>query len=131
MPCPECGEETAEATVPGDLASYLPDDRPGIALCTRCLAVTPVDDPPADLPAFDAITDAFPREPENALPIVLMLALLDSLALYRSELDSLAEIAERRGVDPLLVLNRLAADSALEPGFDLDRRRHQLAQLLS
>lgn len=131
MSCPACGEQTVEAPVPAALASHLPDDRPGIALCTHCLAVSPVDDPPADLPAFDAIADAFPTDPKKALPVVLMLALLDSLALYRSELDTLAGIAERRGVDSLLVLDRLAADPTLEPGFDLDRRRHQLAQLLS
>jgi hypothetical protein len=129
--CPDCGEETVKAPVPQAFAAYLPDDRPGIALCTHCLSVSPIDDPPSELPAFDAVAAGFPRDPEKALPIVLMLALLDSLALYRSELDTLAEITERRGVDPLLVLDRLAADQSLEPGFDLDRRRHQLAQLLS
>lgn len=131
MTCPDCGGETVEAPVPQSFTSYLPDDRPGIALCTQCLAVSPIDEPPSKLPAFDAVSDAFPRDPEKALPIVLMLALLDSLALYRSELDDLAATAERRGVDPLLVLDRLASDPTLDPGFDLEKRRHQLAQLLS
>lgn len=131
MTCPDCGGETVEAPVPPAFTSYLPDDRPGLALCTHCLAVWPLDDPPSELPAFDAVAEAFPSDPQKALPVVVMLALLDSLALYRSELDTLAEVAERRGVDPLLVLDRLAGDPTLDPGFDLDRRRHQLAQLLS
>jgi hypothetical protein len=38
--------------------------------------------------------------------------------------------AERGGVDPLLVLDRLHAQGGVQPDFDLDRRRHQLEQLL-
>lgn len=100
-------------------------------LCTRCLHVDPLDDPPEDVPNFQTVSTAFPSSPERALTIVVILALLDSVALYRSELDAVATIAEKRGVDTLLVLDRLAGDPALDPGFDLQRRRHQLAQLLS
>lgn len=120
-----------EAPVPPDLQEYLPDARPGLALCEHCLTVMPVDGPPADLPSFTSVSEALPRDPERAVPVVLMLALLDSLALYRTELDALATVAERRGIDPLLVLDRLANDASLEPTFDIARRRDQLAQVLS
>lgn len=131
MTCQVCGSETVSAGVPDELRQYLPDDRPGVALCTHCLSVTPVDDPPEDLPDFTRVSAAFPGDPDRALPVVLVLALLDSLALYRAELDELAAITERRGVDPLLVLDRLGSDPALEPAMDIDRRRDQLAQLLA
>lgn len=131
MTCQKCGSETVIAAVREDLLQYLPDDRPGVALCTHCLSVTPVDDPPEELPDFTRVSAAFPGDPDRALPVVLVLALLDSLALYREELDELAGVAERNGVDPLLVLDRLAGDTALDPAMDIDRRRDQLAQLLS
>lgn len=131
MDCPECGAATLAFPVPADLRGFLPDDRPGAALCTSCLAVTPEDDPPGELPDFRSVSDAFPREPERAVVVAVMLALLDSLVLYRQELDDLAAEAERRGVDPLLVLDRLANDGALDPHLDLPRRRSQLAQLLT
>lgn len=117
--------------VPSNLRRYLPDERAGLVLCTRCLHIDPIDDPPEVIPDFQSVSTAFPTDPERALPIVVMLALLDSLALYRSELDAVATIAEKRGVDTLLVLDRLAGDPNLEPGLDLERRRHQLAQLLA
>jgi hypothetical protein len=129
--CSECGSDTIAAPVHSDLRRYLPDDRAGVVLCTRCLHVDPVDDPPAEIPNFQRVSTAFPADPELALPVVLILALLDSLALYRSELDEMAEIAEIRGVDTLLVLNRIADDPAIDPGIDLERRQQQLAQLLS
>lgn len=131
MSCSACGEETITAPIAPELAGYLPDERPGIALCKRCLHVDPLDEPPAEIPDFQTVSTAFPGDPDHALPVVIILALLDSLALYRSELDALASIAEKRGVDPLLVLDRLADDPALEPEMDLQRRRHQLVQLLS
>lgn len=131
MSCSACGAETIAAPVSSNLAKFLPDERAGVVLCTHCLHVDPTDDPPADLPSFQRVSTAFPAESEDALPIVVILALLDSLALYRSELDAVATIAEKRGVDTLLVLDRLASDPALDPDIDLQRRRHQLAQLLS
>jgi hypothetical protein len=130
MACPECGAETLSFPVPEDVRDLLPDERAGAAVCTRCLFVTPEDDPPADLPDFAAASDALPRDPERAVTVVCLLALLDSLALYRSEIEGLAREAERAGVDVLLVLDRLGADPDLEPHLDLGRRRRQLEQLL-
>ena len=48
----------------------------------------------------------------------------------RAALEELLVATERAGVDPLLVLDRLHAQGGVQPGFDLDRRRHQLQQLL-
>lgn len=129
MDCPECGAEAVGVAVPADLAGYLPDDRPAVAVCTRCLHVAPADDAP-ETPDFGAISDALPRDQESATALVLALAVLDSPALYRTELEAFVETVERAGVDPLLVLDRLAADPDLDPHLDLDRRRRQLEQLL-
>lgn len=130
MSCPACDGAVVVTPVPEELRPYLPDDRPGLALCTRCLTVTPHDDPPATVPDLAAVSTAFPPDPDRAVPLVVLLALLDRLALYRTELEAVATVAERRGVDPLLVLDRLATDDALEPALDLPRRRTQLAQVL-
>ena len=64
------------------------------------------------------------------MPLAVAVGLLDSLALHRPALEELLGAAERAGVDPLLVLDRLHAQGGVQPGFDLDRRRHQLQQLL-
>ncbi len=130
MPCQQCGADVLAFRVPEDLREYLPDDREAASICTRCLYVAPEDDAPADLPEFTRISDAFPRTPESAVVVAVALALLDSIALYREELDALVATAERRGTDPFLVLDRLAADSGLEPQFDLERRTDQLEQLV-
>ncbi|MFB6125175.1 MAG: DUF6276 family protein [Halanaeroarchaeum sp.] len=131
MDCPACGEPTVAVAIPTAVADAMPDDRPGAAVCTRCLAVAPTDDPPADYPDLRTISDAFPADGEAAATVVALLALLDRLALYRQELETVARRAERLGVDVMLVLDRLAADPALDPGVDLDRRRDQLEQLLA
>lgn len=130
MSCPTCGAPVLAFSLPADLRAHFPDDRPGATLCTRCLAVAPHDGPPADLPDFASVSEAFPRDPERALPVVCLLGLLDSVALYRAEIDALAERAEGEGTDVLLVLDRLAHDGGVDPHFDLDKRRHQLEQLL-
>lgn len=130
MPCPECGGDELVFPVPDRLADYLPDDRPYAALCTDCLHVAPEDAGPADLPDFTTVHDVFPDDREAAAAIACLLAVLDSLVLYRSEADALATIAETRGADVMLVLDRLAHDPDIDPWFDLDRRAGQLEQLI-
>lgn len=130
MSCPACGSETLSFPIPEAYAEILPDARRGAAICQRCLSMRPVDEPPTELPDFTTLSTALPSEPERALPVVLILGLVDQIALYRSELDGLTEVAERKGVDVLLVLDRLEDDPNIDPAFDLSRRRTQLGQFL-
>ncbi|WP_134668435.1 DUF6276 family protein [Halorussus marinus] len=129
MTCPNCGIERLAFAVPTDLREHLPDDAERVAICPRCLDLAPVEDAPADLPDFAGISDAVP-DGEAGATMALAIGLLDSLALYRSEIGALLERVERAGTDPLLVVDRLAADPDVEPRFDLDRRRTQIEQLL-
>jgi len=129
MDCPDCGAEPVAFAVPEDLREFVPGEETAVALCPDCLTLQPAADPPAD-PAFGRVHAAFPTEPEAAIPMALLLGLLDELALYRSEVAALLERVERAGVDPLLALSRLAADPDLDPTLDLEARRRQLEQLL-
>jgi hypothetical protein len=130
MDCPECGHDTVLFAVEPALREYLPGEEPGASLCPHCLAVRPVTEPPETAPDFSPLGDAFPGEGPAAVPMALLLGLLSSLALYREEIAALLERVERAGTDPLLVLDRLAADPSIESQVDLGRRRHQLEQLL-
>lgn len=128
MDCPDCGAPTVAFSVPPDLREHAPDDSAAAAICTDCLAVAPASDP-ADDPSFDEVSDAFPTGPA-AVPAALLVGLLPSLAINREAIGTLVERVERAGADPFLVVDRLAADPDLSPAVDLDRRRHQLEQLL-
>jgi len=128
--CPDCGEEIAIFSVPTEFESLVPGTEPAVCLCTHCLGFYPVPEVPDEPPAFDRVSDAFPTDPEAAIPLALLIGLLDNLALYRSEIETLLERVERAGVDPLLALDRLAADPGIETDLDLSGRRRQLEQLL-
>ena len=130
MDCPNCGTGMVAFAVSADLRDCLPGEEPGAALCPRCLELEPVGDPPADPPDFTRIGDAFPEEPEAAVPMALLVGLVSSLALYRSEVETLLAHVERAGVDSLLVLDRLAVQGSIETDTDLRGRRTQLEQLL-
>lgn len=129
MTCPACGGDQLALAVPADLREYLPEESERVAVCTHCLSLAPTDEPPADDPDFGRISDAFPGGDAGAA-LALAVGLLDSLALYRSELSALLERVERAGVDPLLALDRLDADEDVDPQFDVARRRAQVEQLL-
>ncbi|WP_135824918.1 DUF6276 family protein [Halorussus ruber] len=134
MTCPECGSEQVAFRVPADLREYLPEETESAAICTVCLALDPgesavEDSATEDSPDFGRLSDAFPGG-DAGVAMALAVGLLDSLALYRSEIAALLERVERAGTDPLLVLDRLATDPELEPQFDVDRRRTQAEQLL-
>jgi hypothetical protein len=116
--------------VPGEYRDLLRGDDPGTALCTRCLRLHPVTDPPGEAPDLTAVSDAFPGDAEAAIPLALLVGLLDSLATHRAEITDLLDAVERAGTDPFLAVDRLADDPAIDAAVDLRRRRHQLEQFL-
>jgi len=130
MECPDCDATVLAFRVPPDQREYLPGDRPGAGICSRCLRMVPVADPPEELPDFRAIDDAFPAEADAAIPMALAVGLLSSLAINRGEIAVLLSDVERAGVDPLLVVDRLAVSDDVETPIDLEGRRKQLEQLL-
>lgn len=140
MACSGCGtESTIVASVPDEYSDYAPEYAPVVTICTRCLTVDPAPADAAsdfeggreaDVPEFTAISDAFPSRPKRAVPLALALHLSGSLATNREAIESLLRAVEREGTDPLLVIDRLASDPSIEPVTDLERRQHQLEQLL-
>ncbi|MDS0282202.1 DUF6276 family protein [Haloarcula onubensis] len=130
MSCQSCGGETLAVPVSTELREYLPGDAPAVTVCRACLAMEPTDDAPETVPDLTAIDDAVPRNAEAAVPLMLLVGLLDSLALHRAEITALLERVERAGTDPLLVVDRLADSYGAEAHVDLAARRHQLEQLL-
>lgn len=129
MNCPECGDPMVAFAVPDEFAVHLPEQSTTVAACTNCLTVVPTEEAPRERPEFSRISTHLPKDLDAAVPLVLAIGLLDHLALYRAEISTLLTQVERAGVDPILVLERLAEDPSLEPHFDLDRRAHQLLQL--
>jgi len=130
MSCSNCGGDELSFRVPDAVSDALPDDRPAATLCTNCLRVSPADDAPDAYPDFTAVSHAFPAGGETGAVVACLLALLDRLVVHRGDAERVATEAERRGVDVLLVLDRLAADDGLDPHLDLARRRRQLEQLI-
>ncbi|WP_276273055.1 DUF6276 family protein [Haloarcula litorea] len=130
MSCPACGGDTVAVPVPSDLREYLPGDAPAVTVCRACLAMRPTEDPPASPPDLTAVDDAMPADDAAAVPMVLLVGLLDSLALHRAEITALLERVERAGTDPLLVVDRLADSYGDDAHVDLAARRRQLEQLL-
>jgi len=130
MSCQSCGGETLAVPVPAELREYLPGNAPAVAVCHICLAMEPVRTVPDAVPDLSVLGDAFPSNADAAVPMVLLVGLLDSLALHRTEITALLERAERAGTDPLLAVDRLADSYGDDAHVDLAARRHQLAQLL-
>ncbi|WP_254521394.1 DUF6276 family protein [Natrinema caseinilyticum] len=149
MACSECGASSILLSVPDEYREYAPSEAPTVTFCPRCLSLEPAprsdstatgDDAPdvfpgedgaaAENPDFTRVSDAFPRRPERAVPLALAIGLCSSLATNRTAIELLLREVERLGADPLLVLDRLGDDPSVEPAIDLERRRHQLEQLL-
>ncbi|MDT3437061.1 DUF6276 family protein [Haloarcula sp. 1CSR25-25] len=130
MSCPDCGGDLVSFPVPADLQQLLPGNAPGASVCRSCLALQPETEPPAAAPDFTSLAGAIPDDDCAAVPLVLLVGLLDSLAMHREEITALLERVEREGVDPLLVLDRLDASFGEAAHVDLGRRRRQLEQLL-
>jgi hypothetical protein len=128
MSCPACGGDLVAFAVPADLRAHAPESGAYAALCTTCLRTHAASDGPPD-PAFAAVHESFPSG-EAGAALALALGLLDSLALRRDAIDDCCSYAERAGADVLLTLDRLATADGLESHFDVERRRHQLAEML-
>lgn len=132
QPCERCGGETVVRPVPPGCHGVLDGDPAMIELCQRCLGVTPAPGRPATRD-WDphAVDEALPADPDAAVAVALLVTLLSSLALNRTEIEQVVDYLEAEaGVDPLLAIQRLADNDALAPAADLDRREHQLAQFL-
>lgn len=124
--CSHCGAARVAMAVPAELTAY--NDSDAVACCSSCLRVTPCE-PPAQSPSFELIHDRFPTG-DNGVAMVLLLAKLDSLALNRDAIESLAAILNTAGVDLFLLLDRLISAADVEPAIALSRRRDQLLDLL-
>lgn len=132
MECPDCCIDTVVFDVPGKYRKHVRDEATRAALCPVCLRLSSAEDEAAtapDEPRFDRIDSAFPQG-EGSIPLAIAIGLLDSVALNRSSLETLFRDAEAAGVDPFLLLDRLATQSDVSPAYDLERRRHQLEQIL-
>lgn len=126
--CPHCESPRFTVSVPDDLSAY--SSTAAISCCQRCLASEAGD--PTDVttePPFDAILTRFPTGDEG-VGLLLLLDKLDSLALNRSEIESLVESLESNGVDLFLTLERLIDAPEVEPYLDLSRRHTHLEQIL-
>ncbi|WP_247729750.1 DUF6276 family protein [Halovivax limisalsi] len=128
MSC-SCDADPVIFTVRESRRSLAPESAGAAAICPTCLTVEPVASPPPKVPDFSRVSDSFPPG-EGGVAMALVLSLVDSLAHNRRELESALEAAERAGVDPLLVIDRLVADPGVEPAVDLERRRDKLESLL-
>ena len=126
--CPRCEGPRFTVSVPDELSAYAPST--AINCCQQCLAVDAGE--PTDVtaePPFDAIHTRFPTGKEG-VGLLMLLDKLDSLALNRSEIESLVASLESNGVDLFLTLDRLLDEPAVDPYLDLGRRRTQLEQFL-
>jgi len=132
MTCSECNRATTAFAIPEHLREYVPENASAAAICPSCLTLQPPieGEPTPEDPDLTAIHESFPRDPEAAIPMALIVGLLDSLALNRRKIEDLMEIVEAEGVDPMLVLEDLATDSSLNPTIDLPGRKRQLEQLI-
>ena len=127
MQCPDCNGQVATFDVPEDLREYLPKPVPTAGLCTRCLALHPTDE--GGDPEFTDL-EAFPEDDDAAISLAIAIGLLDSLALNRSDIETLFRRVAEAGEDPFLALDRLSTSGAVQPRVDLEARKHQIEQLM-
>lgn len=128
--CSRCNADAIAFTVPPALREVAPVETDAATCCRVCLTIDPLDERPADGPSLSVVTDALDRDAETAAAVVVLIGLLESLALHRRDIQAVVDYLEAEGVDALLVLEEVAADPTLTPAVDLDRRLHQLQQLL-
>lgn len=134
MVCSRCESPVVRFAVPESYREYAPSEASTTTICTRCLRVRPPSESDettrSERTDVTAVSEAFPIRPKPAAGIALALGLCASLAQNRNRLEALLADLEQAGTDPLLTLERLCRDPTLEPEIDLERRVHQLEQLL-
>lgn len=134
MHCSHCDSQLVLFAVPESYREYAPSEAPAATICSRCLRVSGFGDADevsrTDATDFTIVSEAFPTREKPAAGVALVLGLCDSLARNRNDLEVLLTDLERTGTDPLLLLERMCHDSTVEPAIDLERRLHQLEQLL-
>ncbi|MFA1609391.1 DUF6276 family protein [Halobellus rubicundus] len=142
--CPDCDRTLVSVEVPPALREFAPEDAAVVGSCPRCLRTVALGDADVDADAdVNADTDPAPEihhdaadlpdaipDGDGSVAVVLLLGLLDALATNRAAIQALVDHAERGGADVFLTLDRLAADSDVDPHADLGRRRQQLESLL-
>ncbi|WP_227133828.1 DUF6276 family protein [Halorubellus salinus] len=130
MQCSECRGDVTVFEVPADLREFAPGD--AASICTQCLTVTaadPANAQPAGEVRFEDIVESFP--PETAgVRMALVVGMLSSLALNRSNIETLVEDLAADGVDAMLILEDLEGEGSLQPRVAIGRRRKQLEQLM-
>lgn len=129
--CPECGGSVTIRSIPAGCRGILGDDPATAAVCKTCLTVTPSPGVPVEL-GWDPgdVSDALPSNADAFVAVALLVNLLESIALNREDILTVVDYLETHGVDALLAIDRLSIDSSLSPQVDLDRRYHQLAQII-
>ena len=141
MACSECGSATISFSVPEGYHTYAPSEAAFVSLCTHCLALEPAQRSDRDTdeaaaggegtdPDFSRVSDWYPTDARRAIPLSLALGLCSSLATNRTAIELLLREVEGAGGDPLLIFDRLSDDPSIDPVIDLERRQHQLEQLL-
>lgn len=132
MTCTVCDRPTVAFAVPEELRACVPENAPAAAVCASCLTLQPPmpDELTPEDPDLTRVSNAFPADSVAAVPMALAVGLMESLALNRPQIETLLAHVETAGVDPMLVLERLAEDDTLDPVIDLTGRRRQVEQLL-
>lgn len=128
--CSRCNADAVAIAIPDDLVDVAPVDTASATVCRVCLTLDPLDEVPADTESIRTVSEAFPDDREAAAGIAILVALLESLALNRAAIEGVIDHLEAAGIDALLVISRLRDDPDVRPAVDLDRRLHQLEQLL-
>jgi hypothetical protein len=130
MDCDACGGEAVAVQVPPAVRSATPEVDGAIAICTACLATGQAAAADATEPGVLADrVGALPADPTGAVAVAVAVDRCRSLAVNRGTIEALFGVVEAAGHDPLLALDRVAADSSLNPAADLDRRLSQLEGL--
>ena len=129
--CPICDGTRDIRPVPAGCRKLLSSDPATIHVCRSCLSIEPAPGQAVDRQWEPAdVANSLPANPDAAVAVAILVALLDSLALNRREIVAVVEYLEREGVDPLLAVDRIAGDPSISSHVDLRRRRDQLAQIL-